>query len=226
VTGRRYGPPEPRVGTRGLAERELRSRVAAVLAARRGPGLVALVEGPPGIGETHPLDRLASDAGVARMLTRGLTRGDGAAARHAAQTLEEVGFALAAAYAWEECACLDAAAGDRERAVTAMERAVSAYEAIGACTDRGRLLARLRALGVRRGPRSKHTAATSGWAALTPTERQVADLVRRGLTNREIAAHLFVSPRTVQSHVSHILAKLDLRSRVEIAARHADVAPA
>jgi DNA-binding NarL/FixJ family response regulator len=102
---------------------------------------------------------------------------------------------------------------------------VSTYEAIGASTDRGRLLARLRALGVRRVPRVKHTAASCGWAALTPTERQVADLVRRGLTNPEIAAHLYVSPRTVQSHVSHILAKLDLRSRVEIAARRADVAP-
>jgi DNA-binding CsgD family transcriptional regulator len=145
---------------------------------------------------------------------------------HAARTLEELGFALAAAYAWEECACLHAAAGDRGRAAMAMERALSTYEAIGASTDLRRLQARLRALGVRRGPRFKHAAAESGWAALTPTERQVADLVRRGLTNPEIAAHLFVSPRTVQSHVSHILTKLDLRSRVEIAARRADASPA
>jgi DNA-binding CsgD family transcriptional regulator len=161
-----------------------------------------------------------------RTLTTGLVHGDGAAAETAAQTLEELGFALAAAYAWEECACLHAAAGDRDRAVMATDWAVSTYEAVGASTDRGRLLARLRALGVRRGSRVKHAAATRGWAALTPTERQVADLVRHGLTNPEIAAHLFVSPRTVQSHGSHILAKLDLRSRVEIAARRPDVAPA
>lgn len=89
-----------------------------------------------------------------------------------------------------------------------MERALSTYEAVGASTGRGRLLSRMRMLGVRRGPRCKHAAATSGWAALTSTERQVADLVHPGLTNPEIAAHLFVSPRTVQSHVSHILAKL------------------
>jgi DNA-binding NarL/FixJ family response regulator len=76
------------------------------------------------------------------------------------------------------------------------------------------------------GARAKHTAASCEWAALTPTERQVADVVRRGLTNLEIAAHLYVSPRTVQSHVSHILAKFDLRSRMEIAARCADVASA
>jgi DNA-binding CsgD family transcriptional regulator len=168
----------------------------------------------------------AALAAPVRTLTAGLAHGHGAAAGSAAQALEELGFALAAAYAWEECACLHAAAGDRERAAAATDRAVSTYEAIGATTDRGRLLARLRALGVRRGPRVKHAGASCGWAALTPTERQVADLVRRGLTNPEIAAHLYVSPRTVQSHVSHILAKLDLRSRVEIAARRADVAPA
>lgn len=168
----------------------------------------------------------AALAAPVRTLTTGLAHGNGAAAGSAAQTLQELGFALAAAYAWEESACLHAAAGDRERAATATDRAVSTYEAIGASTDRGRLLAQLRALGVRRGARGKHTAGACGWAALTPTERQVADLVRRGLTNPEIAAHLYVSPRTVQSHVSHILAKLDLRSRVEIAARRADVAPA
>jgi DNA-binding NarL/FixJ family response regulator len=44
-----------------------------------------------------------------------------------------------------------------------------------------------------------------------------AALVRDGLTNREIGTRLFVSPRTVQTHVSHILQKTGLRSRVEIA---------
>jgi len=45
----------------------------------------------------------------------------------------------------------------------------------------------------------------------------IAGLVRDGLTNREIGTRLFVSPRTVQTHVSHILQKTGLRSRVEIA---------
>ncbi len=53
MTGRPSGPPEPGAGDRELVERELRARVSAVLAARRGPGLVATVEGPPGIGKTH-----------------------------------------------------------------------------------------------------------------------------------------------------------------------------
>ena len=66
---------------------------------------------------------------------------------------------------------------------------------------------------------------TSGWFALTPTERRIAYLVADGLSNPDIAAERFLSRRTVQSHVSHILTKLDARSRAEIAeeaARHPD----
>jgi DNA-binding CsgD family transcriptional regulator len=60
---------------------------------------------------------------------------------------------------------------------------------------------------------------------LTPTERDVARLVCEGLANKEIAARLFVSPRTVQAHLSHIYAKLGIASRVQLvqeAARNRD----
>ena len=57
----------------------------------------------------------------------------------------------------------------------------------------------------------------SGWASLTPTERDVVRLVSQGLANNDIAARLFVSPRTVQAHLSHIYAKLGLTSRVQLA---------
>jgi len=53
---------------------------------------------------------------------------------------------------------------------------------------------------------------------LTKREQQVADLVARGLTNREIAAQLVISPRTAQGHVEHVLAKLGFTSRAQIAA--------
>jgi DNA-binding CsgD family transcriptional regulator len=65
---------------------------------------------------------------------------------------------------------------------------------------------------------------TSGWAALTPTERHVVRLVSDGLANKDIAARLFVSPRTVQTHLTHVYTKLGLTSRVHLAqevARHA-----
>lgn len=58
---------------------------------------------------------------------------------------------------------------------------------------------------------------TDKWEALTNTERQVVELVGDGLTNAEIAAERFVSVRTVESHVSHILAKLRIPSRRQLA---------
>jgi predicted ATPase/class 3 adenylate cyclase/DNA-binding CsgD family transcriptional regulator len=64
---------------------------------------------------------------------------------------------------------------------------------------------------------------TSGWASLTPAERDVVRLLGEGLANKDIATRLFVSPRTVQSHLTHIYTKLDLTSRVQLAqeaARH------
>jgi predicted ATPase/class 3 adenylate cyclase/DNA-binding CsgD family transcriptional regulator len=63
----------------------------------------------------------------------------------------------------------------------------------------------------------------SGWAALTPTERDVVGLVSEGLTNNDIATRLFISPRTVQTHLTHVYTKLGLTSRVQLvqeAARH------
>ncbi len=54
---------------------------------------------------------------------------------------------------------------------------------------------------------------------LTPTEQRVADLVAEGRTNREVAAALFVSDRTVEGHLSHIYSKLGVRSRTELARR-------
>ena len=63
----------------------------------------------------------------------------------------------------------------------------------------------------------------SGWQALTPTELDVVRLVSEGLANNDIATRLFVSPRTVQSHLTHVYTKLGLTSRVQLAqeaARH------
>jgi DNA-binding CsgD family transcriptional regulator len=66
----------------------------------------------------------------------------------------------------------------------------------------------------RRGGRKRPS---SGWASLTPTERDVVRLVSDGLANNDIAARLFVSPRTVQTHLTHVYFKLGLTSRVQLA---------
>jgi predicted ATPase/class 3 adenylate cyclase/DNA-binding CsgD family transcriptional regulator len=57
---------------------------------------------------------------------------------------------------------------------------------------------------------------TSGWASLTPTELDVIRLVSEGLTNNDVAARLFISPRTVQTHLTHVYTKLGLTSRVQL----------
>jgi predicted ATPase/class 3 adenylate cyclase/DNA-binding CsgD family transcriptional regulator len=65
---------------------------------------------------------------------------------------------------------------------------------------------------------------TTGWASLTPTERDVVRLVSEGLSNKGIATRLFISPRTVQTHLTHVYTKLGFNSRVQLAqeaARHA-----
>ena len=63
----------------------------------------------------------------------------------------------------------------------------------------------------------------SGRASLTPTELDVARLVREGFANKDIATRLFISPHTVETHLTHVYSKLALTSRVQLAqgaARH------
>lgn len=65
---------------------------------------------------------------------------------------------------------------------------------------------------------------SSGWESLTPAELDVIRLVSDGLSNKEIATRQFISPRTVQTHLTHVYTKLGLASRVQLvqeAARHA-----
>jgi predicted ATPase/class 3 adenylate cyclase/DNA-binding CsgD family transcriptional regulator len=58
---------------------------------------------------------------------------------------------------------------------------------------------------------------STGWASLTPTECDVVSRVGEGLSNKDIAARLFISPRTVESHLTHVYTKLGITSRVQLA---------
>ena len=105
---------------------------------------------------------------------------------------------------------------DRVRSIGAYTEAARLADRIGAVSQ-GRLAAQaLRRLGVRawrRGPSSSGT----GFRSLSSREQTVARRAAEGSSNREIAAALLVSPKTVERHLTNILAKLGLRNRTELA---------
>ncbi len=135
----------------------------------------------------------------------------------AAEHYDDAGRPLLRAKALEAAAGEFVGSGDRSQARAAFTRAVEVYISLGAAADVARLQATFRAHGIRRGPRAKHRQAQSGWDSLTPTETKIAAFVEDGLSNPEIAARLMLSRRTVGTHVSHILKKLDVHSRTDIA---------
>jgi DNA-binding CsgD family transcriptional regulator len=148
---------------------------------------------------------------------RGLLDRDVTSLQAAAERYDLASRPLLRAQALEAAAGEHIAAGDRGQARVAFTGAVEVYGSLGAAADVARLQADFRAHGIRRGPHAKHRQARSGWDSLTPTETKIAALVEAGLSNPEIAAKLLLSRRTIATHVSHILKKLDVHSRTDIA---------
>jgi DNA-binding CsgD family transcriptional regulator len=148
---------------------------------------------------------------------RGLLDQDAPRLLEAAERYDHAGRPLLRAKALEAAAGHFVDTGDRGQARDAFTTAVEVYTSLGAAADVARLQATFRAHGIRRGPHAKHRRAQSGWDSLTPTEIKIAAFVEEGLSNPEIAARLLLSRRTVATHVSHILKKLDVNSRIDIA---------
>jgi DNA-binding CsgD family transcriptional regulator len=147
---------------------------------------------------------------------RGLLAGDAAEVLRAADYFRDARRPLELGNCLEDAAVLMAGA-DRAAALRTLTEAVDVYLSLGATWDVMRADSRARRHGVRRGHRGPRTRPATGWDALTSAEVKVAALVADGLSNPDIAARLFLSRRTVQTLVSHILAKLGAQSRVEIA---------
>lgn len=167
-------------------------------------------------------EELANQSEVPRRLAaaqhcRGLLRQDPDELALAAAGYLAAGRPLPRAQALEAAGVTLAEKGDLLAARRHFTEAFAGYTALGATWDLARLQARFRAYGIRRGPNAPHKRARSGWESLTATEVRIAGLVARGLSNPAIAAELFLSRRTVQTHVSHILTKLGLQSRIDIA---------
>jgi DNA-binding CsgD family transcriptional regulator len=108
------------------------------------------------------------------------------------------------------------ARSDRQRSVEALRGAAALAEQIGAISQARLASQELRRLGVRAWRRGR-AAGEKGLEALSAREREVARLVADGETNREIAEALRVSPKTVERHLTNVLAKLGLRNRTELA---------
>ena len=106
--------------------------------------------------------------------------------------------------------------GQPDAAREALTEALAVASDLGADWDARRAAARLRRHGVQLAPRSVRRRERTGWKALTDTEVRVARLIAEGRTNTEIAAGMVLSRRTVETHVSHILAKLQVGSRREV----------
>jgi DNA-binding CsgD family transcriptional regulator len=97
----------------------------------------------------------------------------------------------------------------RGRAKKTLTRALETFEGLGAMQWAERAREEIGRLGIRRSDPDQ----------LTEAERRVAEAAARGMTNREVAATLFLSPKTVEAHLSSVYRKLEIRSRAELGAR-------
>jgi DNA-binding CsgD family transcriptional regulator len=132
--------------------------------------------------------------------------------REAAATLATAGAALESARATIELGALLRRANRRADARELLREGLDVAHRAGAVPLADQAEVELRATGAK--PRR---ATLTGVEALTASERRVAELAAKGLTNREIAQALFVTARTVEGHLTHAFQKLDLSSREDLA---------
>jgi DNA-binding NarL/FixJ family response regulator len=136
----------------------------------------------------------------------------------AAAAADDVGTPVEAALARTLAGRALAQAGQPDRAVAELKHAASELHACGALRYRGAAERELRGLGHRIYRRTRPGKIDgTGVEALTERELQVARLVVDRRTNPEIAEALFLSPKTVETHMRNIFRKLDVSSRVEVA---------
>jgi DNA-binding CsgD family transcriptional regulator len=151
-----------------------------------------------------------------------LALADGDAAAAAAFALEGVAAAEAVDAPLPAARCRTlagealAAAGRREDAVRELQRAETELSALGASRYRDEAARELRRLGERVTARQRRGGG-EGLDALSGREREIAELVAEGRTNREIGGELFLSEKTVEGHLTRVFAKLGVSSRAGVA---------
>jgi DNA-binding CsgD family transcriptional regulator/DNA-binding Lrp family transcriptional regulator len=184
---------------------------------------IALAVGDHALAESAVADtsrRAELSPGVASLAATaahasGLLNGDTNQLSEAVRLFARSPRSLALAAAWEDLGLAHQRDRTAESGIDALTRALVLFARAGATRDAARLRSRLRELGVRRRVTTADKPAR-GWAAMTKSELAVAQLVASGLTNREIAERLFVSPHTVNTHLRQVFAKLEVNSRVDV----------
>lgn len=156
----------------------------------------------------HARAAIALDAGDAAQAA--------ALALDAAARAESVDAPLAAARCRTLAGDALAAGGRRDDAVRELQRAEAELAAAGAARHRDEAARILRRLGERVSARQRRGGG-EGLDALSGREREIAQLVAEGRTNREIGGELFLSEKTVEGHLTRIFAKLGVTSRAEVA---------
>jgi DNA-binding CsgD family transcriptional regulator len=217
-----------------IARRGLKELVGDAL--RGGPLLACLVEAELALGDVDSASAAAASlsdlANVAESVSvsaqAGLSRARVEMARgeHAVAVAQlEAVRELLSGGAWPllmgsvriELAEALAAQGDSPGAIGEARAAAAIFERLGAAPGTDRVAALLRRLGTAAPARSRDSR-DRAVASLTARENEVLDLICQGNSNAEIAARLFISPKTAEHHVSRVLSKLGVRTRAEAAA--------
>jgi DNA-binding NarL/FixJ family response regulator len=160
---------------------------------------------------------LADRARAAVMLAGGEAPEAARVAARSADAAAAMGARLHAAFSRSLEGRALAAAGERQEAIAMLRHAEAELDECGSVRVRDETRRELRRLGARAEPRGPATSGDSGIASLTKRELEIAALATDRKTNREIAAALFLSGKTVESHMRNIFNKLGVSSRVEVA---------
>ena len=195
-----------------------------------GPDLVRLAlasaDRERALTVTKEIEEGARRAGVptamgAALRCRGLVEGDPEVLRRSVSAYRSGSRLLDLAFACEDAGFALGSSGGLEEGRALLEEALETYERADASRDVARATAALRTLGIRRRRASQRQRALRGWESLTESELRVAKLAAEGLTNRQIGERLFVSRRTVETHLKHVFQKLHLSTRAQLAAEAA-----
>ncbi|MEV4112956.1 AAA family ATPase [Nonomuraea sp. NPDC049695] len=237
LVGEAQGGPERAMGTLGSCYADIRKRrwmlmlepnaaawmTRTALAAGRRSAAENTVETARQIAHDNPgFPALAAAAAHAHGILHGDATALAQATAHysdpwgAASAAEDLGVLLIVG------AADGVSSGARKAAIARFDEAADGYLKIGALRDAARARARLRNLGVRRRHWNYADRPGTGWESLTDTERSVANLVAQGLTNRQVATQMFLSPHTVSFHLRQVFRKLGITSRVELARNAAE----